>query len=455
MSEDKDSKQKEYTEDELKKFVPLYIEGLIEKGMYEINRYGDVKSLTRNKLMSKKINRGGYIEYSLSKSKNNPDRAYVLAHRLVATMFIENPNNYKIVDHIDRNKKNNCVTNLRWCTYSENTFNTSNLNSERISNFYYEMVDENGQIIKRISIKDVDKEDIYSSNVIRKAIKTNTKYKGYFWRRINLKTEEYINKYKIKLEKEEWKLWEKGEYSIECCSSGLFRFNDNNNEITPGSIQTKETGNYRRISLKGKGGTRKSFTCHSIIFECFSGETLKDGEVIDHINTDPGDNRFENLRKCTEKENMNNPLTKEKFFKKVCRYTLLGEFKKKYNSIKEVEDFNSSISSCCNKKSNRTIYKDSFWCYFGDESKIIDDVNSSIYKYKTLNDKTPENITKVGYTKERVDKYPKWRDIKNCILTGQPHPKTGYYYSLGLKNWETGEQIIPDVTPKLKEENQK
>ena len=41
-------------------------------------------------------------------------------HRLVAEGFIENPNNLSDVDHIDRNKENNHVDNLRWCSRVEN-----------------------------------------------------------------------------------------------------------------------------------------------------------------------------------------------------------------------------------------------------------------------------------------------------------------------------------------------
>lgn len=41
-------------------------------------------------------------------------------HRLVAEIFIENPNNLSDVDHIDCNKENNHVDNLRWVTREEN-----------------------------------------------------------------------------------------------------------------------------------------------------------------------------------------------------------------------------------------------------------------------------------------------------------------------------------------------
>lgn len=46
-------------------------------------------------------------------------------HRLVAEAFCDNPNNYTIVDHIDRNKRNDCASNLRWVDLSTNVKNVS------------------------------------------------------------------------------------------------------------------------------------------------------------------------------------------------------------------------------------------------------------------------------------------------------------------------------------------
>ena len=81
---------------------------------YEVSNLGNV----RNKEHIKQLcNVNGYMYVHLWLKGKMYNRS---VHRLVATAFIENPNNYPQVDHIDGNRSNNNVENLRWITCSLN-----------------------------------------------------------------------------------------------------------------------------------------------------------------------------------------------------------------------------------------------------------------------------------------------------------------------------------------------
>ena len=61
----------------------------------------------------------------------NNENEYVsaFAHRLVAEVFIDNPENKLFVDHIDRDSTNNKLSNLRWATGKENANNKNKKNN--------------------------------------------------------------------------------------------------------------------------------------------------------------------------------------------------------------------------------------------------------------------------------------------------------------------------------------
>lgn len=85
---------------------------------YMIDENGNVFNKITNKYLKGSIGENGYKYYRLS--QNNHKKMYY-AHRLVAEHFLNNPNNFPVVNHIDGNKLNNNINNLEWVTYSENT----------------------------------------------------------------------------------------------------------------------------------------------------------------------------------------------------------------------------------------------------------------------------------------------------------------------------------------------
>lgn len=61
--------------------------------------------------------------YAVVKYHGKPYRV----HRLVAETFIQNPENKPTVDHINRNRYDNRVENLRWATQKEQVDNSSHV----------------------------------------------------------------------------------------------------------------------------------------------------------------------------------------------------------------------------------------------------------------------------------------------------------------------------------------
>ena len=73
-----------------------------------------------NKFLKLCLNNKGFYFVCLSKNGRPTPKTI---HRLLATHYIQNPENKPTVIHIDRNKLNNDLSNLKWATYSENQFN--------------------------------------------------------------------------------------------------------------------------------------------------------------------------------------------------------------------------------------------------------------------------------------------------------------------------------------------
>jgi hypothetical protein len=85
------------------------------EGLYQISNFGRVLNIKRNKI--KAI---GYERYAKTILCKYNIKTNISIHKLVAEAFIDNPNDYKVVMHLDNNTYNNNVSNLKWGTQSMN-----------------------------------------------------------------------------------------------------------------------------------------------------------------------------------------------------------------------------------------------------------------------------------------------------------------------------------------------
>lgn len=108
------------------------------EGFYQVSNYGRIKVLPHlvsrgfctitcaEKILKPRVKNNQYLFVRLSSGhKKTSKEKYV--HRIVADAFLPNPNNKPEIDHIDGDKTNNFVANLRWSTRMENVHNPNTI----------------------------------------------------------------------------------------------------------------------------------------------------------------------------------------------------------------------------------------------------------------------------------------------------------------------------------------
>lgn len=165
------------------KDVPNY------EGLYQVSNFGRVKSFRKSSkfrcqseyILKPNVASHGYAEVTLY---NKTVRRKFLVHRLIASVFLPNPNNFPQINHKDENKLNNAVNNLEWCSAEyNNAYGTARIRKIDTVSIPVEQTTYDGKVIAiyrstRLAAEILD----IPRGTLKSAITKHTQCKGYFWR---------------------------------------------------------------------------------------------------------------------------------------------------------------------------------------------------------------------------------------------------------------------------------
>ncbi len=351
---------------EINKDIEIWKNIVEYEDLYEISTFGRIRNKQKNKLL--KLYLGGFY-YTIQLTNNNK-RKTCQVHRLIAKTFIRNPAEKRNVDHIDNNKLNNNVTNLRWATHSENAYYYHKNHSKKTGKAVLQY-DMNNNFIKEWSsvAEIVEHNQTYRKPLLYNCIsgKYGSAY-GYVW------------KYKNKEKSEELIVIEKDEKLKNIGTIGDKDFNKY--KISNyGKVKSLHINKFMKILINQNGyhfynlrdkktGKGMTMLAHRLVAKLFVNGETKTKNVVNHIDENKKNNYYKNLEWVTQRENVIHS-----HGKKVIQLDLeTGEKINTYRSIieaahsiydsdenmkslrnnvklkKNIKSIKSGISKCCREK---------------------------------------------------------------------------------------------------------
>ncbi len=294
---------------------------------YEVSSLGQVRNKKTNRIL-KTGSKGGYLSVGLT---NEIKKKSFAVHRLVALAFIENPENKAQVNHKDKVRSNNTVSNLEWVSPLENNIHKClTLDQKTNQNLRIWRVDNNDtkiQIYNSIydaAIWCVENGISPSLHTARGNISCalNGKYKsscGFKW----------ILDEQPNLDNEIWKNVCINNTTFDNYLVSSFGRFKNSKGVIMENYKPHHSGYiYVRVNIQ-------KYALHRIVASTFVDNPYSK-DVVNHIDGNKVNNSSNNLEWCTIKENSqhNHNIGLIKTFKrKIGQYDLNDNLIKEYNSI--------------------------------------------------------------------------------------------------------------------------
>lgn len=129
---------------------------------YSVSSDGEIKNDLTQKIMSPCYTGRGR-EYQAVTLRNASGIKKFYVHRLVAQVFIENPDCKKQVNHIDGDKSNNAANNLEWATGSENQMHRFHVLGKSTTPEHLEKLRNAAKKVTSVKVRCVETGEVFQS----------------------------------------------------------------------------------------------------------------------------------------------------------------------------------------------------------------------------------------------------------------------------------------------------
>lgn len=294
---------------------------------YEVSSTGRVRNTNTGRILKHDVTKSNYLYFNLTLDTGKQQKYY--AHKLEGQCFLPNPDNLPSVDHINQNKHDNRLENLRWATHSQQMVNRTIVKDRYYGRAVHQVDSVTGAVLKtwKTCAQACLAVGINPKN-LAKIIQDAKVAAGYLW----LYADEHTA-----TEQQVWKQLDmktyRPVYVSECglvkvqYKSGRFRL-----------VKAIRGGGYLRLSLPMMNKEKRKnrlFYVHRLVALVHLPLRSKEKVVVNHINGDKLDNRAENLEWTTYKLNSAHAVANSLIT--VCRpvdqLSLQGEYIQSFSSV--------------------------------------------------------------------------------------------------------------------------
>jgi hypothetical protein len=312
---------------------------------YLVSNYGNIKNKKTNKIKNHCKKSNGYLYISLY--KNGISKLFLI-HRLVFLAFYNNILNDDVIDHIDGNKTNNNIHNLRSSTFSDNTKNAYK-NNEKMKLILTKVYkyDKNQNLLQIYnSINDCKRDNHFTQSKITQLNHTKQLYNNCYY---VIEKKEREDRNDTHYNDEEFKLIDDF-FGINYSTYSISNYGRIMINKTKTIMKNKQNcDDYNRIILYDNNKRPKTYFIHRIVAYFFVSKYNTD-MVINHLDENKLNNYYKNLEITTNKENIRYSLGKQ-----IIQYDLQMNKIRDFSCIKDASDSlnitqSGNIVKCCKNK---------------------------------------------------------------------------------------------------------